>query len=190
MHGAHNSFHSRRTLLFFVLLSLAIGFGCGGGARSDRPDTPSNPVPRIAALSPMSATINDVGKRLVVQGSGFIPSSIVVWNGTRRTTTFFIDREQLEVTISLSDVATPGIAQINVLNPAPGGGLSATLGLNIQHPVPVLASVFPRGILLGGPDFMLTAHGLGFVRGSVVEWNGTSRATTYVSSTTLMATIT
>src|SRR5262249_39724145 len=79
---------------------------------------------------------------------------------------------------------------INVLNPAPGGGLSATLGLNIQHPVPVLASVFPRGILLGGPDFMLTAQGLGFVRGSVVEWNGTSRATTYVSSTTLMATIT
>jgi IPT/TIG domain-containing protein len=48
---------------------------------------------------------------------------------------------------------------------------------------------------LGGPGFMLTVNGAGFVNGSgsvpgsVVKWNGSPRATTFVSATQLTAAI-
>ncbi len=41
----------------------------------------------------------------------------------------------------------------------------------------------------GGSAFILTVKGAGFVRGSKVLWNGTERATDYVSHTTLTATV-
>ena len=41
----------------------------------------------------------------------------------------------------------------------------------------------------GGPAFTLTINGSNFVSGSTVQWNGTARATTFVSATQLRATI-
>ena len=41
----------------------------------------------------------------------------------------------------------------------------------------------------GGTDFTLTVNGTGFVSGSVVNWNGSPRATTFVSASKLKAAI-
>ena len=40
-----------------------------------------------------------------------------------------------------------------------------------------------------GAAFTLTVNGTGFVSGSVVNWNGSARTTTFVNSSQLMATI-
>src|SRR5204862_8296925 len=47
----------------------------------------------------------------------------------------------------------------------------------------------PDAIPPGGPRFTLTVNGTGFVSGSVVNWNGSARATTFVSSSQLTATV-
>jgi hypothetical protein len=58
-----------------------------------------------------------------------------------------------------------------------------------KNPVPVLTSVSPTAAAAGGAGFTLTANGTGFVSGSSVHWNGTTRTTTFVSGTQLTAAI-
>jgi hypothetical protein len=60
----------------------------------------------------------------------------------------------------------------------------ASMGLAQQ-----LTSLSPSSVAAGGPDFVLTANGSGFVAGSAILWNGLSFPTDIVSSTQLTATI-
>jgi uncharacterized protein (TIGR03437 family) len=57
------------------------------------------------------------------------------------------------------------------------------------NPLPTLASLTPDAVLARGSAFTLTVNGANFINGSTVQWNGTSRATTFVSSTRLTASI-
>jgi hypothetical protein len=58
-----------------------------------------------------------------------------------------------------------------------------------SNPVPSLTSVAPSSAAAGTAGLLLTVSGSNFVPNSVVQWNGTSRTTTFVSSTQLQATI-
>jgi len=55
--------------------------------------------------------------------------------------------------------------------------------------VPTITSVVPSSVTAGGPGFTLTVNGTGFFAGSVVQVNGASRNTTFVSATQLTASI-
>jgi hypothetical protein len=55
------------------------------------------------------------------------------------------------------------------------------------NPVPVLTSVSPASATAGSPNLTLAVSGTDFVPGSTVRWNGSERATTFVSSTALVA---
>lgn len=61
---------------------------------------------------------------------------------------------------------------------------------NITHTAtggtPAVSFLVPTAVA-GGPTFQLTVNGSGFLPGSEVLWNGSPRATTYVSSTQLVA---
>ncbi len=65
---------------------------------------------------------------------------------------------------------------------------SATLTAN--NPVPATTGLSPTSATAGGSAFTLTVNGSSFVNGSIVQWKGASRTTTYVSSTQLTAAIT
>jgi len=54
---------------------------------------------------------------------------------------------------------------------------------------PTLASLSPNSALRGSPAFTLTVNGSNFNTGSVVRWNGVDRATSFVSTTRLTASI-
>jgi Tol biopolymer transport system component len=58
-----------------------------------------------------------------------------------------------------------------------------------QNPQPSITAVTPTAVPAGGPDFILTVNGAGFVTASEIRWNGASRGTTFVSSTILRAQI-
>lgn len=57
------------------------------------------------------------------------------------------------------------------------------------NPVPVLASTTPSTTIAGTGALTLTVRGSGFAPASVVRWNGSDRATTFVGSTELRAAI-
>jgi hypothetical protein len=69
--------------------------------------------------------------------------------------------------------------------------LSTLSGIALaQNPVPLVnQALVPDAIAPGAAGFELTLNGSGFVSGSVVNWNGSARATTFVSSSRLTATI-
>jgi hypothetical protein len=61
--------------------------------------------------------------------------------------------------------------------------------LTIDNPVPVLIWLSPASTIPEGGGFTLTVNGSSFVRGSIVQWNGSALTTTYVSATRLQALI-
>jgi hypothetical protein len=153
----------------------------------------SNPVPVAGALNPASATAGSTAIQLAVTGSGFVPASVVRWNGSNRTTTY-VSATQINAQITATDLAAAGSGAVSVFNPAPGGGTSGDLTFTINaltsNPVPVATSLNPASVAAGSGAFNLTVLGSGFVAGSVVRWNGADRATTLISSGELRAAIT
>ena len=151
-------------------------------------NAPDNPVPTTTGLSPASATAGGTGLTLTVNGSGFVTGSVVQWNGKDRTTTY-VSPVQLTAAIPASDITTAGTASVTVFNPTPGGGTSNAQTFTINNPTPSTRSLNPSTAFSGREAFRLTVNGNGFNSSSVVQWNGVSRTTTYVSSTRLTASI-
>jgi hypothetical protein len=168
------------------LLALSLA-ACGGGGSAPAP-TPQNPVPVLSSISPTTAHAGDAAFTLTVNGTSFISSSRVRWNGSDRTTTF-VSSTQLTAAIPASDIATGGTASVTVFNPTPGGGTSSAATFSINNPAPTLTDISPNSVTAGGTDVTLTLTGTNFVSGSIVLWNGDNRTTTFVSSTQLTAAI-
>jgi serine protease len=149
-----------------------------------------HPVPTTTSISPTTMVAGQPAFTVTVNGTNFVPPSVVRWNGSARTTTY-VSSTKLTASIPTSDIAAVGTASVTVFNPSPGGGTSNAQTFTISSvPVPTTTSISPVSIVAGQPDFTLTVNGTNFVNGlSVVRWNGSARTTTYVSSTTLTATI-
>jgi len=121
--------------------------GPGGGTSGTRTLTIENPVPALTSLAPSAAVAGGPGFTLTANGSGFVPSSVVRWNGAARTTTF-VSPSQLTAQIAASDIASPGMATVTVFNPAPAGGVSGGQSFTIAVPTATL-SVTLRGSAQG-----------------------------------------
>ena len=151
--------------------------------------TPANPIPTLTALVPGSTSAGGGAFTLTVSGTNFVAGAVVQWNGATRTTTF-VGSTQLTASISAGDIASGGTAQVTVVNPNPGGGPSNSLSFNINNAVPTLTSISPGNAPAGGTGFAISIAGIGFVPGSIVQWNGSNRSTAYFTSTRLSAAIT
>jgi subtilisin family serine protease len=247
-------------------------------------DASINPAPVLSSVSPANAAAGGPAFTLTLNGSGFVPSSVVRWNGSSRPTTF-VSATQLQASIAASDIATVGSNTVTVATPAPGGGTSGAVTFAVIAPptltvsatsaqpgatvtvtlnngnggatdwlafaattspntsyitytyvgsgvtkrtwsvtmpttagayefryfpnggftrtatspaiivqsgqgsTPVITSLSPSSITAGAAAFTLTVNGSNFTSSSVVRWNGTDRATTFVGATQLQATI-
>jgi uncharacterized protein (TIGR03437 family) len=87
-------------------------------------------------------------------------------------------------------LASGGVASVTVFNPSPGGGVSNAINFTVNNPAPTASLISPNSAIAGGPAFTLNLTGANFVNGSVVRWNGSDRATNFISSTQLTASIT
>lgn len=148
----------------------------------------NHPVPTLAKIAP-SYVLLGRATTLVVNGTGFTPSSVVRWKGQDRQTTF-ISNTQLLAALPLSDAGVTELAQVNVFNPTPGGGTSNTLTIPVSrlNPAPGTVSLNPNTAAIG-TAFTLTVNGSDFVQNSVINWNSSPRPTTYLGPSTLQAQI-
>ena len=90
-----------------------------------------NPNPVISAVSPpvvVAGTTTTASIR--VTGSGFDSASQVLVNGSGRPTTFG-GATTLDAQLASGDLAAAGTYPVQVVNPTPGGGTSATLFFSI-----------------------------------------------------------
>ena len=107
-------------------------------------------------------------------------------DGTSRPSKFNKVTGQVEISVTADDVAIPDASvQITVSNPLPGGASNAlTFVVNpVANGAPTITGLTPPSATAGamGP-FAVSVAGTGFVQTSVVNWNGSPRDTTFVSS--------
>jgi len=64
---------------------------------------------------------------------------------------------------------------------------SPVVTVTAANPVPAVSALAPASVAAGGADFTLSLTGTGFVAGATVRINGSARATTFVSATSVTA---
>ena len=145
-------------------------------------------LPSITGLTPSSIVAGSAGFTLTVTGNNFPQNAVVLFGGTALPTTW-VDLNQLTATVASAQVLNAGVVPVTVATSAASDALvSAPVSLTVQ-PLPALASssIDPSIVTTGGPTFVLTMLGQGFVPAAVVKWNGTALQTTYVSELELQA---
>lgn len=118
--------------------------------------TVANPVPTTTSISPSSKAYGENQFIMTVNGTNFVPSSVVNFNGSARTTTY-VSANQLTVIIPASDLLTVGTANITVFNPAPGGGTSNAQTFTITKANQVITFGPLADKTFGSPDFTIFA---------------------------------
>jgi trimeric autotransporter adhesin len=91
----------------------------------------ASPVPVASSLIPATVTHGTGNFRMSVRGSGFVPGSIVTWNG-KRISASYVSATQMTVYVTKATIASSGIPTVTVKNPAPGGGTSNSLTFTIK----------------------------------------------------------
>jgi sugar lactone lactonase YvrE len=87
------------------------------------------PTPALTALSPSTVAAGSADFTLTVNGSGFVGSSLVRWNGGDRPTTYLSSTSQLNAAISAADVVGGGPFSVTVFTPS--GGTSSPITLTL-----------------------------------------------------------
>src|SRR5208282_1276302 len=166
-----------------IAVAALILAGCGSTTSA------FNPTPTLSTVTPSHITAGNADFQLNVVALNIGTYSSVYWNGNGLTTTLNTTTAQLQAQVPAALVATPGTAEITVVNPAPGGGTSNGYTFFIDppnNPVPAITSLSPANATAGSGVLPLAVNGTGFVSGvSAVNWNGQARATTFVSTTQL-----
>jgi hypothetical protein len=150
-----------------------------------------SPTPSISQLIPSDIAAGQPAFKMVVDGDNFTPSSIVLWNGSARTT-LFDTTKQLTAEIFASDVQNAGTATVAVETVPPGGGTTTTLTFTIDSVssnVPQITSITPTAVSTGSGSFELNITGENFVSQSTVTVNGNIRSSHFDGTTLLEAAV-
>lgn len=153
----------------------------------------ARPKPVMTGVLPASKPAGATNVLLTVSGIDFTSWSVVRVNGAARTT-HFINDTMLTVEMQNGDFANAGQLDITVFTPSPGGGTSNALKFTVlapgAQPIPAIQSISVLGMLAGSGGVNITVKGQDFVPAAQVLFNGQPRATTFVSSQELQATLT
>ena len=164
-----------------LLAGVLVAAGCGGGG-TKQPTTPSNPAPAISSLSPAKLLLGTASQTLTINGTNFLSTSTVTYNGTAHTAAY-VSATEMTLSLASADVAAAGQFPVVVTNPSPGGGASSATNFEVDNPAPTVANISPANLLLNSASQTLTITGTNFVSTSTVSYNGTAHPATYVSGT-------
>ena len=137
---------------------------------------------------------------LLVNGTGFVPQTVVLWNGGKLKTTVTTDTNgnvtSVTANVPASLLTKPGSAMVQTLNPFSGAGNNglsnpiAFLIKPIPNPVPAISGMSPTSATAGSAALALTITGTNFLLtsdptgGSQVRWNTTTQTNLAVGSLT------
>jgi hypothetical protein len=181
-------------LLLISVCGLCLLTSCGGGS------TGLSVATHFSVIAPANAsagtafnftvTALDASNNVVATYSGTVhfttldkavlPANSTLANGTR---TFSATLKTAGgQTITATDTVMASIAGTS--------NLITVSGAAAANPVPFINQALnPDAVVPGGPSLPLTVNGTGFVSGSVVHWNGSARATNFISDSKLTATV-
>src|SRR5260221_13959370 len=98
---------------------------------------------------------------MTVNGTNFVSTSVVRFNGSDRSTTF-VSSTQVTAAIPDTDNATGGTRNGTEFKPPPGGGQSKKQTFTVSNPAPTTFSLAPSPATAGDPAFNPPVHGTNF----------------------------
>lgn len=126
----------RETLTVAMLIVMTITLpSCGGGSGSGVTTPPGNPVPSITSLSPAQQAVGSQSQTLTIDGSGFLSSSTVSYNGIPHTVQY-VSGSQISISLTAGDLAAMGTYPVVAANPTPGGGNSNPVNFSVVQGTP------------------------------------------------------
>ena len=197
----------------WLIVALVVTGFVGGCSQFNTNLTTQTSSSTLTFLSPQTANAGDADLPIVATGTGFVTGAIILWNvgpNQVQLTTTFVSSVQLTATVPASDITAAGNVQVavQIVGSAVSGasGTTATTTTEVSNVVnfviqpkagspPTLSSIsasttsMPATPYCGATGFTLTATGANFDSSSVVNWNGSPRATTFVNSGQLTASI-
>lgn len=117
-----------RVLVILGIMGLLFLAGCVEGTSRSLNNQPPPAAPTITTISPNTTVAG--GFTLTINGTNFVATSMVIFGGATRTTTF-VSAAQLTAAIPAAAIASAGTAAVTVTNPAPGGGASNAVNFTI-----------------------------------------------------------
>mgnify|MGYP003393864802 CR=1 FL=1 len=128
--------------------------------------------PSISSISPSSVSTGGSSFNLTVNGSGFLSSSYIVFNGISLTNVSSPSSTQITAVVPESAILNEGTYSVMVMNGI-GGALSNVKPFAVTYSaVPTITSFSPSSITVGNIDFSLTIDGNGFTSASYVTFDG------------------
>ena len=130
------------------LLLNAVNPQPGGGASGTIALVVANPTPTIASVSPNALNAGSAGTTVNIAGTGFVAGTGVLVNGASRPAAV-TSTTAITVTLTSADLASAGSLGITAVNPAPGGGISASSAIAINNPAPGAIALTPASAIAG-----------------------------------------
>ncbi|WP_263419180.1 beta strand repeat-containing protein [Terriglobus albidus] len=161
----------------------------GGGASGTIAFSVNNPAPTITSVSPNTGSAGSAATTVTITGSGFVAGTNLLVNGAARPSTF-VNNTSMKVVLSAADLASSGTLAIAAINAAPGGGISSTSAFAVNNPAPGAITLTPSSGLSGSGASQVSVAGSNFVPSTVIYVNDTPRATTYISSSQAIVSLT
>src|ERR1700682_2889863 len=207
--------YSRR----WLIASLAVLGMVGGCSQFNTNLTTQTSSSVLAFLSPQTANAGDSNVPITANGAGFVTGAIILWNvgpNQVQLSTTFVNSTQVTATLPASDITAAGNVQVAVQIPGSAvsgsSGTTATTTTEVSNivnfvispkpgPVPVVTSLSASTTQMAATPycsaldstvpagFTLTVTGSNFDSASMVNWNGSQRATSFKSSSQLTALI-
>ena len=175
---------------FLCLCVSAALAGCGGGSSSGSGgggNTPP-PAPTITSVSPTTSPAGSADLTLTVNGTGFLSTTVIQVNGKAEVTTY-VSATQVKATVPAAQLTSGATLAVVAVNGSASSG-SRGASLEVDNPAPAISSVSPTVELTGTTSLVVNVTGTGFVPATVINVNGSARATTFTSSTQVSLTLT
>jgi trimeric autotransporter adhesin len=181
---------SIRLVLPSCLVAFVLFTGCGGSS-SNSGGTPTNPSssPTVSSISPATVTAGAESLTLTVTGTNFLSTTTVQVGGVADVTSY-VSATQVKATVTAQQLITGSELAVIALNGSASSGSGTAINLEVTNPVPAISQLAPAALSAGTafPEVIVT--GTGFVPTTVIDVNGSARATAFVSATQVNVTLT
>lgn len=147
-----------------------------------------NPIPEITSLNPDKTERKGNEVTIDIQGNKFIKSSFAslkLFTSDFSLPTSFVDNHHIQAIIPKEMLSKAGIFPITVSNPSPEGGISNSINLTINNPVPAITALEPAEAIAGTPGLTLNIYGAGFFEDTEVYFGGIKKIPAYINNTKL-----
>ena len=128
-----------------------------------------SPAPTVDSISP-SSTLAGVAGSYTLYGKNFRGLGKVLVNGIAQTTTYFTT-DAINFLLDSMTIQAAGTYQVAFRTPAPGGGTSDSVALQViqPNPIPVVDSIVPAVLRSDSGVQIVSIHGHKFMPGTVIE---------------------